>query len=272
MEGAREYVCVASWPERLDETARAGLLTDLGMPAYEAGESARRKPPMVLARCNAGTGAAAVARLQKTGVGAAWLSHEEIRSRLDPPQVKTMKPAMGAPEPLYLVEFWRGEPVGMKAADIVLLVRGRVRTTKVQVEPRLGAGLGEARIDPISGLPDFDPTPTRTTTTKYTDLLDIHLRDGTLMRCNSSRLSFEVLRESRGLSDFENTDRLAIMLGDQAPGALIDTAFEHAGFLTVLVPDFRTAGGAADNRWSLGAFSVYSAWLGALHARLGAAQ
>jgi len=66
-----------------------------------------------------------------------------------------------------------------------------------------------------------------TTEIKLSQLLDIYLRDHTLLRINSDRVSWDVLGKQRGFTATENADKLAIVLTTQAPLAQLDTGFER---------------------------------------------
>ncbi len=119
-----------------------------------------------------------------------------------------------------------------------------------------GVGLGMG----IPGAVDVS----RTTETKLSQILDVYLLDHTLLRINSDRVSFDVLGKDRGFSATENVDKVAVLLGSQAPQALVDTGFgrfrppANLGVNTTLGGMGNTPTVQHDES---GSFDFYSGWI-----------
>lgn len=257
----RGYIFIVRWPAGLREvTDRVeALVKVLSIDAYAAREVARRATPTLAVRTDPAAAGVAVQELHAIRIPAIVTSHDEIASRIDAPRLLNLRPALGAPEPMYQASVENGGAVGFRTADLRLLVRGR---TRVMVGELKGdPNPLSMRMDPLTNMPMPDSPVVRTRTAKFSELLDLHLRDGTHYRCDASRFSFIDVLDSLGPADIENVDRLAVKLTEQAPRALIDTAFERATWLSGVVGEFmsvRAARGGSDRRGML-AFSIYSA-------------
>lgn len=265
MNASRAYLSIVRWPDGPDEDRRADMLARVtGLDAYTARAVARRPTPCVAMRCEPSFAEDATRALHQEGVHAANISGESIARGLEPLALKTLHPAMGAPEPLYGAEPWDGETVGFKAADVRLLVRGQTRvTSRKDAGPAPLAQLLRTPVEPIAGIPLDLSGPMRITRVRTTEVLDVCLFDGARFRCDASRFSFQFLGDEFGLSDTENLDRVTTRLARESPRAAVDTNFKECRFLSEIVGDFmtlRAARGGTDRHGML-AFSIYSAWL-----------
>jgi hypothetical protein len=109
--------------------------------------------------------------------------------------------------------------------------------------------------------------PSRSSSHEATHILDVYMNDGSRFRFNADRLSFDVLGKDRGMTDLENTDKLALRLATEAPQAQIDTNFKHfrvppdiAQDLISVFPNHTTT-----QRDTTGAFDFYSLWTYTIH-------
>ncbi|GJQ30086.1 MAG: hypothetical protein HBSAPP03_19700 [Phycisphaerae bacterium] len=261
----RAYVFVAEWPAGLSEEARGAALCEAcGLSAYDGMEAARRAAPLFVCRAEPDTAARSVGALRAQHIAAMSATHAELAGLLGPPAMRRLCPAEGAPEPMYLAHFDRGVTAGFAAADIRLLVRGRTRVVTAEVRVDSPTNLLSAKVNRYTGMPEVPAPVVRSRSAKYTELLDLHLRDGTAYRLDASRFSFLELLGRLGVSDIENTDRAAVVLAEQAPAAQVDTGFGADSSLTALTPDFmsvRAARGGTSRGGHL-AFDLYSAILG----------
>jgi hypothetical protein len=203
------------------------------------------------------------------GVRAAVASWEQISARLEGLRLRALEPAIGAPEAMFMATPWKGQARGVRASEVRLLVRGRTRVTRAKgTDPNPLANFATTRYEPISGMPIPEDPVRRELRVKVTEVLDVHLSDGMVLRCDASRFSFQFMGDSLGLSDTENLDTLAGLVARAAPGAAIDTGFSQAAYMSEYTGDFmsiRAASGGTDRHGML-AFSVYSAGLGLLDA------
>lgn len=258
-EKNRAYIVVLRWPEGLDEAGRRALaVSALGCDPYGARAIVARAAPCLALRVAPEAAAGLAAAFGRAG-GVAAAVPWSVLGRV-PTLVRSLDPAMGAPEPMYLGAVPQGDPIVFKASDIRVLVRGRLRAERRSgVSPQ---GLGQAaqlQMDPLGGL--TPPTPTGLARElKTNEMLDVHLADGRCLRCDASRFSFISSLPELGYSDGENVDRLATLLGTQAPGAMVDVGFAQARYLGEFVMDFLTArnSGAGQDRHGEAAFGLYS--------------
>ncbi|MDX2131826.1 MAG: hypothetical protein SFY69_07225 [Planctomycetota bacterium] len=270
-DAMRGYVFVARWPPGAGPEFVADLLERaFGFAPQDAALTARRTTPAMVYRGDLGECGVGLRRLLEEGVVGLGVSNEHLRRMTEPPCLRVLRAALGAPEPLYMAEFARArggpaESMPLRASDIRLIVRGRSRTVQEQVRDR---GVGDylrTRVEPTSGLPIPEDRTVRDRQASYVELVDLHLRDGTHLRCDGSTFSFrETLGDERGLTDIDNADRLALRLAGQAPRAVVDTQFDGATWTASLLGDLmsvRASRGGMDRRGLL-AFSVYSAVLG----------
>lgn len=261
----RAYVFVAAWPAGMNADVTGEAIAEaLGLDPFTAAEAARRGLPAFLARTDPATAAKGVKALLASRVAALMVTHAELASLLQPPLLRRLCPAVDAPQPMYLAHIDRGGTVGIRAADLRVLVRGRSRVMQGEVRNDSPSNLLNSRMDPIFGMPVPQSPAVRSRSATFTELLDLHLRDGSMFRLDASRFSFIDLLGKLGPSDIENTDRAAVILAEQAPIAQVDTSFGQPTGLTALVPNFmtvRAARGGTDRHGML-AFSLYSAILG----------
>ncbi|MCE7973587.1 MAG: hypothetical protein DYG92_04570 [Leptolyngbya sp. PLA1] len=270
----RAYVILVSWPtDREEEGCVRAVRAAVGCDEYTARLIARRRVPCIAARAESGSEAQrVVGRLLGEGVGALSLTWEQIASGLEPPLLRSLAWAEGAPAPMYLASRVDGGVEGLKAADLRLLVRGKVRISKREAMPNANIGeFARTPVDPILGVPvPADPTRAKVLL-KTVEVLDLHLLDGTQLRCDGSRFSFLSTGGSLGISDTENMDRLAMKLAGEAPRAVVDTGFGEARFLSEYMADFMSVRGSLQGGDPRGmvALSIYSRMMAGVRAWMG---
>lgn len=270
-------ITVLEWPRGMSPEERAGVLVEaIGLDVYMAEQRVKKSPPMVIGR-QAVNAAKSVARvLSARGVKHVLVADQDIARMPAAMQAKRLVPALGAPEPMYFVEPWRGEGRGLKMADVFCMVRGRIgRTSTGPVEM-------EITLERNLVLPDMygvliETSQKRSASTS--DVIDLwcadHENGRTLkngsrvpgiwrVRINGDKFNWDVLGGSRGFSDNDNADKLALLLAEQATESSVEVGFGA----------FREASGAAlgASLWmtSMGtvktdqgpAFEFYSGWCG----------
>ncbi len=209
-----------------------------------------------------------VNKLRAHKVAAFALTESFMASRPAPRLVKRLAPAAGASEPMYLVEFWKGDPAGLRTADIFLLVSASLNSSSVVTETDVGLRLN-TRVS-AHGIPmnwSDGPAASRTTETKFSHLIDVYLNDGTQLRFNSDRISYDVLGKDRGYTDRENADKLALRLASEAPNAHIDTGFSALRIPPELSRDMVIAvrNRTRHQRDQTAMFDFYSIWSHTVH-------
>jgi hypothetical protein len=281
----RAYLVIADWPTDASQDDRAAILMAVAsIDAYRARLAARREPPLLACRVPPDQSARVCTDLWNSRAGGLVLTWEQIAANLDPPRLKTLQPAIDAPEPMFLAPAWAGQSLGLRGADIRLLVRGRTQITLVNREPPdrsyagptpFGIGLDHRDLGGVLGgggigvgVPDETAFPRPERSTTFTELLDVHTADGGHLRCDASRFSFLFLGDRFGHSDTENLDTTTSLLAEGAPLAAIDTNFSSASLMADCLADFASVKSVRGprGRHSLLAFSVYSVILARLDA------
>ncbi len=267
----RAYISIVQWPQGFSKEHRVRALMDaLGIDIYDASLRAVPEPPQVYARVEADLAANVLARFRAHKVTAFAVTHSSLRAQPAPVLVKRLVPAMGAAEPMYMVEPWRGEPQGLRMADVFLIVRAALNQSKHTYDARPSVAFGWKIAAPEYALIKSaidGPLVERTTTLKFTYIIDVYMNDGRRFRFNSDRISYDVLGNDRSYTDRENSDRLALRLATEAPQALIDVGFERfrvpAEFSRDMVSVFSSR--VTYQRDQTAVFDFYSVWMHALH-------
>lgn len=263
MDADRCYLSVLSWPPTFDEPRRMDAIESvLHVDRYRARELARRSTPAIFARCGSRHAGRAEEQLRAWGVSATALSGQDLASRMDAVLVK----GLSRPDPdTGLVEVTPriGGTDQLNPRQIVALVRGHARQSRTSHHGDLGVhalhqlhGTFEAET--------WDQGSTRRGSLQVVEVLDIHVGDGRHFRVIGDQCSFEALGPDRCESVARNLDLLAGLLVEAAPGVALDREFDQTRHLAEFVQDF--VSGDSGTR-GLGAFSVYSAWRGALALR-----
>jgi hypothetical protein len=251
----------------LDDRLKA-LADSMGIDPYMAGLRAVQEPPFVGGLVDETVAPDIIARFKSHGTLAFALTQTHIQRLPRPLPVKRLVPALGAADPMYMVELWRAEPTGLKSSDIFLLVRGTIDRTSSRTQVTgngsmmrsmgMGVGLGIGM-----GIPGGVEV-SHNTQSKFSQLLDIYLNDRTLLRINSDRINFDVLGKDRAFTATENVDKLATRLATEAPNAIVDMGF--ARFKPppdVEVESTRTGSleSTTRDRDEGSAFDFYSGWI-----------
>jgi hypothetical protein len=276
-------VSVLAWPAGTTrEGAAAILVKAIGVDPFMAKQRAAKTPPMIVARAVEPVARSIMGSLQEQRTPAFLLKDDDVRRLPTPVLAKRLEAAVGAPRPMYMVEPWRGEPAGVTMDDVYCIVRGRIGKASVgpaQVETtsRLGSGRGAY----VEDFEQFEATTSRTRTSRLSDMIDLWLldrahsqeREGRTVygikriRINCDKFSWDVLGKSKGHTDNENADKLALRLADEATSAVIELGF--AQFREASAPAIGTGwsstpvGGSRLDQSP--AFEFYSAWCGLLH-------
>lgn len=273
------YVTLVQWPDGLDEEGQVELLiAATGLDPFMARQRVAHGVPAVLMRTDEAAGLDMVARLEQAGAMAIALTPGQIGSAPEPKKAKRLMEAMGAPKPMYMVEYWRGESDGLLCSDVFLLVRGRIDRSQVRVNSGGTASTGSmiatsVAIGPLGAMAMGIGSPsqsTRTTTIKISHVIDLYTRSGRRVRIDADKFNFDVLGDQKGLTNLENADRLALKLASECKGAMVDTSFGDFRVAPELVHQVvRDLAGTTVIRRDEGpAFEFYSVWSWILHRRL----
>src|SRR5688572_30615319 len=111
----RAYITIVRWPRSFTRDDRILALVDaLGLDTYHAGLRASQEPPQVLARVDAAVAPDIVARFRARKVSAFAMTQAYLQAQPAPMLVKRLVPALGADEPMYMVEPWKGDGAGLR--------------------------------------------------------------------------------------------------------------------------------------------------------------
>jgi hypothetical protein len=274
------YLSIIDWPQGMTEDDQARALGEAaGLDQRLCTLAVRRGTPQIVARLEGPAAERAVEHLRAAGATAFATPQDDMRA-FKPSRMKRLIPALGSHPPMYACEMWRGEPVPLKTAEIALLVHATLRSSETRTQGRGGgnyAGAGAGFL--IGGLPGAavgaalggGPTPRNTSTTsRLTEMLDIHMRDGSCLRIDADKFSFDVLGQARGVTDRENMAKLLARLSGESPRAIVDRWFPH--FYAppdVVRAHFTSAGSSSTTRRSEApAFDFYSAWVAGIYRKL----
>ena len=273
------YLIIIALPKgQRSEAAASALCKITGIKLEEVTILLERELPTLLARILADQGPQSVALLRRHGFRADWIPRAELDAHLEVRMAKRITPAVGAPVPMYMVEVWREpEPTGITASQIRLLVRGQGRTSsttgsQTSKHGAIAGGLGglgfydDTTLLAGSGAADETAAAAnrKIVTVEY---LDIHLRDGTVLRCDGSRFHFAQVGERKGYSDMENMDLLTTRLGTDAEDAIVDTQFNTRRVPPPVLLDLRAITSGTGETRTPQVFFAYSAWVSSLTLR-----
>jgi hypothetical protein len=268
----RSYIVVTRWPHGADrDECSQQLGRACGIEPFDAYAACDYGAPAVVRRASGSSIAVALSNLHSLGFEATSIAAAELPRRMPEDFIKRASPALGAPKPMFLLEFWGNrEPIGLDARRIRLLVRGRVQET---ISKSTGPS-SSATIQVLNQYPsnnvfsgDSDMLPARTKAYKMQQLLDIHLDDDSCLRCEARRFGFGDAAGPKTYTEVEKLDSLARMLGLGAPQALIDLEFNKRRCPMAVLTDLGAVATQNGDTHTAAAFSAYSAWAAALASR-----
>ncbi len=255
------------------------MVAATGLDPVDAQQVAARKPPLILAPMGLNAAKDAVRVLREMRVPCTAVRRADMEGLWPAFLAKRLVP--GAAQATYVAEPWRPRlvsPRPVEMAKVVLIVRGRVaqsvRVTTVDVDIEPGTGGYGTMMDEIA--------ESRVTVSRGTvqEMLDLYTSEGPPVRVSGKFDFTTVLGRDRAMTDRENMDRLAVRLGEQAPGATIDLNFQD-----FRKPGMALARGAGPRpkvarmapsgatevvtaRDDMPAFDFYSAWVAILDSAL----
>lgn len=262
----------------MDETLRVKTLVKVAaMDAYQARLVAIRPTPTILARMEPDRAAEVVSALEIEGVSAIAPQRDDIWNFRTTPRVRSL--TLTSPG-IYSILFWDGRITELKMRDVVFMVRGRVQRSSTRTESNSASAGSVAAGYMIGGVfgaamaASTGGGATRSTKIELSHLLDLFVRNGTRVRLNADKFSFDVLGPDKGFTNIENMDKLAVQLGRDAPAALIDTDFpKFKPPAEILRDSFQAVGDKGVTRSDDSpAFDFYSAWLYLVNKHLGSFQ
>ncbi len=278
----RSSVSVLDWGRAAEAERIEVVVASTGADVMDAKLRAARRPPFILAMGTPEVAASIAAELRSRGVEVFVLRHRDLDMLPRAIAARSLAPAIGADDPMYLVDPWRGEGFGLRAKDVFCMVRARVnRSTigrpEVEIEVNEGWGPDEYSFETISS---------RKRTVATSDIVDLWSMDWSTarrmpdgleipgvrhVRINGDKFNWRAtLGQRRGFSDHHNADTLMVMLGEQAGNAALELGFADFRASTEVALKgsswYMTASGTIVQDQHP-AFGFYSAWCAVRHFR-----
>lgn len=265
----RAYVVVTAWPEGWPQARRVeAIVAASGVDPADAARTAKKPTPALIFLGPVAVGKSVLEELKKLGVSAIGVTDASLALVPKVIAVKRLVPAIGAPEPMFLVEPWepsRGS-FGVRGAEIRLIVRARisVSTQKLGITAeddwsgtrragggtssfpgQVGGWLSSPVRDPNGPWLD-GPTAAGKAHVESAGVLDLCAHNSAWaaedtgidpriagwrrLRIDSGKFDFRSsLQEAMGMADAENMERLLGLIVEGAKGAQVDTGFD--GFM-----------------------------------------
>ncbi len=270
----RAYVSIVQWPDDFGEAERAGALVHaLGMSPPDARLAARRDAPVVVARVDASRAQEIEDRLAETGLMGFVPTARDLASFTEPLRVKRMAVEAG----VFVIEPWRGEAARFAVRDLRMIVKGAAVLSSTRVSSYGGSGARNAAAYMVGGIvavaasASMGSGSVRSTREQRTEIIDLTFGGDQRVRFSSDKLSFDMLGESKGMTDRENMQRLGELLRFLAPRATFDDGFSGFSCPAEFVTGFQQVSDRSSLRVrsDAGAFDFYSAWIVLLARRFG---
>jgi hypothetical protein len=260
-----------AWPRAMTDAQRVeALVSATGLDPAEAQALARLETPAMLGFHPREIAKEQARGLRRLGVPALVADlavlHERNGQRV---RAKRLLPALGAPEPMYVVEAWdrRVPNLPLKMSEVRLVVRGQVQVWREadhqpEREPRspmdmmfpLERSIWRSVKEASGQHEDFNDAPVLKVV-EQGEVIDLY-RDGLVpIRIDGRKFNYDVLGGQRGLSDRVNADRLAVRLAEEATAAQVDL-----GFALWRPPRLTALPTAVGVRSEESAFDLYSVW------------
>lgn len=254
------FITILRWPEgyTIDSQIEA-VVEATGLDPHAAHQRLVKGTPLVIHRVDASIASEVLSPLKARKVMCLGVPEKTMRAVPKPVHLKRLVPAIDAPQPMYLAEPWREEARGLRASDLFLLIRAKLKAsikgeTQEDTYNTVGVGFGgHVSVVTVTETYRYDRD-------QRTEAIDLYLRDGTCYRIFGTKFNFDCLGERRGLTDMENADKLACMVAESAPDCLVDTNFDAFNCPSVFYRQWRTAPKANEIRSDNAAFEFYSAW------------
>lgn len=272
------YVSVIAWPELMTAEDRIKLVERaVGLGPFLAEQAVRRRVPSIICRMAIPEATRALTVLQRAGAVVFGPKQSAFKKRANVHAAKRLISGSGTS---YLAQAWRGEPRAFDAVDIAVLVRASLRATETKSLEQGGSGLMSLAVNPYgtgAGAVAADLagdlemlSSARQTRLTLTEIIDLHLVDGTRIRLNGDKFSFDVLGDKRGYTDKQNMDKLAVLLSEQAPHAAVDLNFRSFRVPPDLFSSLNKTHGSGRIRRKAEApgFDFYSVWLALMYHHL----
>lgn len=262
------YLSILQWPDGLAEDGKIeALVAAAAMDVDQARLRVRRGVPQVFARIDGAHAPLVLDELHRRGVLAFAPTQRQLRSVPEPVRVKRLIPRHEGCG--FVCEAWRGEGDAFAFDEIFLILHAGVRQitrTTTSQPPSTWATLGGYSAAGMAGAFAAayltQGSPEVSTRMQASEVVDLYRRDGSRLRLDTSKLSFCVLEEDRGLSDRENIAELVDRLRRRMPEALYDQGF--GGFICppdVLTSGLRSAGSTTVARSDTAPLlEFYSTW------------
>ena len=273
----KTILAVFQWPAGATDLGKANAICNItGMDEHQARLMVKKDSvPQTFSVADPEAAAKGAGKLARSGVDVIAVSAIELGSHACRHLAKRFVAGHDESGATWLADLWGATPRVIRAADLVVLVRARIRLD-AGTEFNVNSSAMNVGISPIGGGIRVNPpnsTEPMVTTSKKTrmaEILDIHLVDQPPIRVHGDKFSFDVLGTGKGITDAENMDLLATHFATLAPHAAVDVSFKGFKPAADGVRAFHVAAGRrGDPRVQVPVeFEFYSAWMAVRHLRL----
>lgn len=266
----KTIVAVFQWPAGATITGKANAIANItGMDVHQARLMVKRDSvPQTFSIADHAAAIKGTRKLTRSGVDVIAVPATELAAHACRHLAKRFIAGHDESGQTWLAEQWGDSPRVIRAADLVVLVRARIRldagtdftvnsaAMNVGVSP-IGGGI---RVNPPNSA---EPLVTTSKKTRMAEILDIHLADQPPIRVHGDKFSFDVLGQGKGITDSENMDLLATHFAKAAPQVAVDVSFKGFKPSPDGVRAFHLAAGKrGDPRVQVPVeFEFYSAWM-----------
>ncbi len=203
------------------------LVACCAMDPFDADQARRKGVPQIVLRTDTVLARVMLGDLAQRGVLAFAPTRTRMQQVGDARLIKRLIPSGGG----FQCEMWRGGTAPIAAGTVFCLVRARPRQVKRWTSdsgdtamPAITAVMPEVAFVEAA-MSDSAPTGWSTTRARAKEILDIYLRDGSRLRIDADKFSFDCLGNQRGYADLVNMRLLTQMLVQRLPRALWDEGF-----------------------------------------------
>ena len=262
----KSILAVFAWPNGVTDEAKGRAIAAVtGKDPHQSALFVRRSGfPQVFGAMDPADADAAQAKLAQAGVDAMSVPARDLGAHTCRDLVKRFIEGHDDSGVTWLAELWMGAPRVVRAADLVVVVRGRFSLdagTDFDVNHQ-ALDVSVSASGRINVAPSTEPMVSTSKRKRIADVLDLHFVGAPPLRVHADKMSFDVLADGRGITDNENMDLLAVHFAEVAPHAAVDVDFKSFRPPSDAVRSFHLAAGKrGDPRVTTPVeFELYSAW------------
>ncbi len=224
----KAYLSILQWADAMDANAQVeALVACCAMDPFDADQARRRGVPQIVMRTDPVLARVMLEDLAKRGVLAFAPTRTRMQQVGDARLIRRLIPRRSG----FQCEMWRGDAGSIAPGTVFCIIRARPRQVRRMTTdsgdtamPAIAAMMPEAAfVEAAMG--DSAATGWSTTRARVKEVLDIYLRDGSRLRIDADKFSFDCLGGQRAYADLVNMRLLTQMLVQRFSRALWDEGF-----------------------------------------------